>query len=177
MRVGELGPLLRAIIATTKGFLSGISTHIFLHGRCATLQLNLELLNPHRLHMVVGDDGGLAAIKGRGLPWLRLEGCVRVGKACLAFDTERASATLQSWWGMEALGLAKWTLIINCFLHDSWYLAIHERGGDRSHELLALRQSPIPWHCGRGLVQSDRRIYWESILIQFTIELSSWDPY
>ena len=90
--VEELGPLLRTVIATAKGLLSGT----FLpHHRGAALQLDLELLDPHRLHVAVGNDGGLGGIEG-GLPRLRLECCVGVGKACLAFDTERASATLQS---------------------------------------------------------------------------------
>jgi hypothetical protein len=43
--------------------------------------------------VVVWKDCGLAAIEG-GLPRLRFEGCVGVGKACLTFDTKRASATL-----------------------------------------------------------------------------------
>ena len=100
VRVGELGPLLRAII---REFLSPPS---FLPG--TALQLELELLDPHRLHLVVvhGDCCGLAAIEG-GLPRLRLEGWVVVGKACLAFDAERACGTLESCWGTETLRLAK----------------------------------------------------------------------
>ena len=87
--VGELGPLLRAIIGTTKGILSA---PFLPHHRGPVLQLDLELLDPHRLHVVEGNDGGLAAIEG-WLPRLRLEGCVGVGKACLAFDTKRASSS------------------------------------------------------------------------------------
>jgi hypothetical protein len=93
--VGELGSLLRAIKGTTKGLLSGLSAPFLPHHRGPALQLDLELLDPHRLHVVVGNDGGLAAIEG-WLPRLRLEGCIGVGKACLAFDTKRASSTLHS---------------------------------------------------------------------------------
>ena len=97
MRVGELGPLLRGIIA--RGWvLSGLPAPFFPHHSGAALQLELELLDSHRLHMVAvrdDDGGGLAALEG-GLQNLRLESCwVVVGWACLAFNTMRA-ATLQS---------------------------------------------------------------------------------